>query len=798
MLNNKTSKSLSRRTFLKLSALLGGTAALAGCSPDALETDSGKETENGEDFVEPTIEIEEGIEVIPTTGTNNCGGRCVIKAHVKDGVVVRISTDEEPDNPATPQVRACVRGRGYRKTYFHPDRLKYPMKRVGERGKGEFEQISWEEAVDIIAKETKRIGEEYGPEARYVHYASGVSGAIRGNVLAKRLLALDGGYLEAYGSYSAAQAEYTTPITYGAGSSGNTPDSFQNSKLIILWGHNPAETVFGTTMYHLRKAKEAGAKIIVVDPRYTDTAITLADEWIPILPGTDNAVMDAMAYVIITEDLHDQEFLDKYSIGFDEDNMPEGIDGKESYKSYILGEVDGVPKTPEWAEKISKTPAETITKLAKEYAITKPAALVQGFGPQRHANGEQISRGGSILATMTGNVGINGGWAGGTVYGDRKNVPSVPGGKNPFEGSIATFTWTDAIVRGKEMDKSDGLKGVDKLSSNIKLIFNLAGNTLVNQHSDCNKTAEILKDESKVELIVCSDIFMTSSAKFADILLPGNTMFERNNISTTWAPSDFVLYANKLVDSPFECRFEYDWLVEVADKLGIKDEFTEGKETADDWLEWVVEGARENNPEFPSYEEFKERGIYKWDFDEPLIAFKDQIEDLENNPFNTPSGKIEIFSKELYELNNPEEIPAVPKYVSTWEGPEDPLTEKYPLQCIGHHTKRRCHSTHDNNPWGEEVEPQTIWINSSDAEDRGIEEGDMVRIYNDRGIVEIPATVTSRIVPGVTSIPQGAWWTPNEEGVDTRGNINTLTTHRPSPLAKGNPQHTNLIQVEKI
>lgn len=348
------------------------------------------------------------------------------------------------------------------------------------------------------------------------------------------------------------------------------------------------------------------------------------------------------------------------------------------------------------------------------------------------------------------------------------------------------------------MDKSDGLKGVDKLSSNIKLIFNLAGNTLVNQHSDCNKTAEILKDESKVELIVCSDIFMTSSAKFADILLPGNTMFERNNISTTWAPSDFVLYANKLVDSPFECRFEYDWLVEVADKLGIKDEFTEGKETADDWLEWVVEGARENNPEFPSYEEFKERGIYKWDFDEPLIAFKDQIEDLENNPFNTPSGKIEIFSKELYELNNPEEIPAVPKYVSTWEGPEDPLTEKYPLQCIGHHTKRRCHSTHDNNPWGEEVEPQTIWINSSDAEDRGIEEGDMVRIYNDRGIVEIPATVTSRIVPGVTSIPQGAWWTPNEEGVDTRGNINTLTTHRPSPLAKGNPQHTNLIQVEKI
>ncbi|WP_353096972.1 DMSO/selenate family reductase complex A subunit [Tissierella praeacuta] len=785
--------SLSRRAFLKISALAGGALALTGCTPKAL-----KEEEAGlSDDAEPEIKIEEGVSVIPTAGTNNCGGRCVIKAHVKDGVVIRLSTDEESDDPKTPQIRACVRGRAYRQTYFHPDRLKYPMKRVGKRGEGKFERISWEEAIDTIASEAKRIKEKYGPASRYVNYAWGYNACIQAMNLGKRLLALDVGFLDFYNTYSTAATATATPYTYGTGSTGNTPDDWVNSKLIILWGHNPAETVFGTTMYHLRRAKEAGAKIIVVDPRYSDTAVSLADEWIPLLPGTDSAVMDAMAYVMITENLHDQKFLDKYAIGFDAEHMPKGIDGKESYKSYVLGEKDGMPKTPDWAEKISKVPADTIVKLAKKYATTKPAALIQGWGPQRHAYGEQTVRSGTLLAAMTGNVGINGGWASGSGYAGRQSIPSVSVPENPFAGKISVFMWTDAIVRGTKMTSKDGVRGVDKLPSNIKMILNLAGNALINQHSDCNKTAEILSDESKVEFIVVSDIFMTPSAKFADILLPGDTFFERNNISTPWANGDFVVYANKVVEPPFECRSEYDWLVEVADKLGIKDEFTEGKETMEDWCKWVVEGIQEKYPEFPSYEEFKKRGIYKWSYDEPYVAFKEQIDDPENNPFPTPSGKIEIFSQRLYDMKDPKEIPAIPKYISSWEGPEDPLTKKYPLQCIGHHIKRRCHSIHDNNPWGEEVEPQSIWINPIDADKRNIKDGDMVKAFNDRGIVQLPAKVTNRIIPGVTSIPQGAWWTPNEEGVDIRGSINTLTTHRPTPLAKGNPQHTNLIQVEK-
>ena len=228
--------------------------------------------------------------------------------------------------------------------------------------------------------------------------------------------------------------------------------------------------------------------------------------------------------------------------------------------------------------------------------------------------------------------------------------------------------------------------------------------------------------------------------------------------------------------------------VELADKLGIRDEFTQGKERAEDWCKWSVEEIQKDHPDFPSYKEFKKRGVYKWSYDEPLIAFKDQIENPEENPFPTPSGKIEIFSKSLWDMGEEDEIPAIPKYISSWEGPEDPLSEKYPLQCIGHHTKRRTHSIHDNNFWAEEVEEQRIWINERDARERGIGDGDKVRAFNDRGIVEIEAFVTNRIMPGVTSIAQGAWWTPDKKGVDIRGNINTLTIQRPTALAKGNPQ----------
>jgi len=737
--------------------------------------------------------------VVLTSGSHNCGGRCVIKAHVRDNRIVKITTeDAAADDDKVPQLRGCLRCRSYRDRLYHPDRLQYPMKRVGKRGEGKFERITWDEALHVIAEQTQRIMKDYGPDAVYIQYATGNTGRTAEREWMKRLMGLYGGYLSYYGTYSTACTQVATPYTFGTNNTGSSREDWVNSKVIILLGWNPAETIHGTnTAYYLKRAKQAGAKMICIDPIYSDTAVGLADQWIPIRPTTDSALLDAMAYVIITENLHDQAFLDKYCLGFDEEHMPPGIPKGNSYKSYILGQSqDGIIKTPAWAETMTGIPKETIIQLAHDYGGNSPSALILGWGPQRHAYGEQVVRSATVLASITGNVGIKGGWASGSAYPARSEfVASIPI-DNPSRAQISVFSWPDAIVRGTGMGADLSVRGVETLSSHMKLMFNLGGNCLVNQHADNNGTAKMLEDDSLLEFIVVSDHFMTASAKFADILLPADNMFERDDIVKAGVYGDYVIYMNKVVDTVFECRNGYDWISDLAEKLGLKDEFTEGR-TLDDWLRYLVAETAKRNPGFPSYEEFKEKGIYRWQYDEPSIAFQQQIEDPEKHPFLTPSGKIEIFSPRLWNMDNPEEIPAIPKYIKAWEGPEDMLQEKYPLQCIGHHYKRRVHSTFDNTGWMEEAGAQEVWVSTIDADQRGLVNKDIVEVFNDRGIIQLPIKVTPRMMPGVVSVPQGAWWAPDEQGVDRRGCINTLTKYQPTPLAFGNSTHTNLVEIRK-
>lgn len=740
--------------------------------------------------------IEEKI--IHTTGLNNCGGRCIIHAHVQDGKIVRLTTETPKDAGDDVPLCACAMGLNYHKTFLGEDRLKYPMKRIGERGEGKFERISWEEAVDTIAREWVRIRDTYGPGSRYVPYATGISGVLSGTALARRLLSLDGGYLDAYNSYSTACISQASNLMYGTVQTGSSPELWLDSKLIILWGHNPMETHFDSaTMFYLKKAKAKGIPIIVVDPRKTDTVLALDAEWIPLRPATDAALLDAMACVIVENGLHDQSFLDRCCVGFDKDHMPEGINSSECYLSWLTGEKDGVPKTPEWGEAITGVPAETIRSLAIRYATAKPAALIQGFGPQRHACGEQGVRGGILLACMTGNVGVRGGWACGVGLcssHDRLFFPKLP---NPYGMSIPTFLWTDAVLRGHEMKEIDGVIGGVQLQSDIKMIINLAGNCLINQHSNINRTAQILKDTSKCEFIVCSDLFMTSSAKYADILLPGVSVFENNNITMPWQYGDFISFANKAIEPLHESRFEYDWLAEVAEHIGLGQAFTKGR-SAEDWLKHLYGKLRKREKELPPYEEFKAAGIYRYKNNPPVIAFENECTDPTAHPFPTPSGKIEIFSEKVHRTEYLDFFPAIPRYIDPPEGACDPLAEKYPLQLIGWHMKRRCHSIHDNNLALHKISPQCMWIHPEDAAARGLADGDEVYVYNDRGRLRIPVKITDRIMRGVTAIPQGAWYKPDRNGTDLGGCLNTLTSHRPTPYARGNPQHTNLVQVEKV
>lgn len=744
----------------------------------------------------PAAPIPDGeVQTIRTAGRNNCGGKCSILATVQDGCLLRL---ESGCDTGEPSIRACVRGHGYRGTFLTPKRLRYPMERIGRRGEGRFRRISWEEATNRIAAQWTRIRDTYGPCSRYVNYGTGTAALIRPDLLAMRLLNLDGGFLGRYGSYSSACTSYVTPYVYGDNFSGNSTEDILNTRLLILWGHNPTETIFSPQLsYTIARAREQGTKVVVIDPRRSDTAIALADEWIPIIPGTDAALADAMAYVIWSEGLQDQAFMDRYCLGFDETHMPEGVPAELNYQNYLFGGLDGTVKTPEWAAPITGIDAGRIRALARAYANAKPACLLPGLGNQRTGNGEQTARGMMMLTCLTGNVGIPGGGAAGHGEVLEEPKPRFPAGEAAYPGVISCFLWMHAVEHGAEMTREkDHIRGVEQLDSNIKLLFSLASNVLINQHADINHTAEVLQDESKLEYIISSDVFMTPSARFADLLLPAPSFLEEENIALPWMQGHYLLFHNKVIEPLFGCRTEYDWLSDTAKRLGLWDAWSEGRETHTQWLEHLYSELRRTNPELPQYAVFKQNGGFTYPHPRATIAYADQIRDPGNHPFATPSGKIEICSAQLYDLHDPE-IPAIPCYRPCPEGPEDPLRETYPLQLIGWHTKRRCHSIHDNNPLMEEIDPQRMWMHPDDARARGVVTGDRAEVFNDRGRIRIPVLVTERIMRGVVAIAQGAWYTPGSDGIDARGSINVLTADRPTPLAKGNPQHTNLVEVRR-
>ncbi len=759
--------------------------------------------------------LQDNEKIVWSSCNVNCGNRCALRLHVQNGVVVRVSPDNtgEDGTFGTHEIRACLKGRGLRKWVYSPERILHPLKRVGERGEGLFAQISWDEAFDTIARRLRHVIDTYGNEAVYRNYGTGSTGVVvSGREQVDRLMNLLGGRLNYHNTYSTAQISHAMEYTYGKEKNGNYLTDIVNSKLVVFFGNNPAETRMsggGPVRDLIASLKKNRVKVIVIDPRFTDTASTTADEWVPIRPGTDAALVSALAYVIITENLVDQEFLDRYCIGYDSTTMPADLPEACSYKDYILGNgPDREPKTPDWAAPITGVPADRIAVLAREIGMAKPAFISQGWGVQRQANGEQAARAICMLAILTGNVGIPGGNTGDREGPFSAGLPKLPIGKNPVTASIPCFMWTRAIADHKNFtDLSAGLRGKARLEVPIKFLWNVAGNILINQHSDIGTTQQILKDASLCEMIVVIDTVMTASARFADILLPGTSTFEESDLAYqgTAVEMGALILRQQAIEPLGESRTIYDICAGIAQRLGVEDQFTEGR-SHDEWVEFMYHECRKVRPELPvKYADAVAQGIFKWlRSSENLVGFRSFREDPEKNPLKTPSGKIEIFSRRLWDIAQRWSLPegdvisALPEYHPTWGMPGDPESVAYPLQLIGHHYKSRAHSSYANNPWLREAATHSLWINPLDAKPRGIMHGDRVRVFNQFGTVEVTAKVTPRIMPGVLSLPQGAWYAPDEQGVDQGGCINTLTRQRPSPLAKGNPQHTNLVQVGKV
>ncbi|HBI2834704.1 TPA: molybdopterin-dependent oxidoreductase, partial [Escherichia coli] len=664
----------------------------------------------------------------------------------------------------------------------------------------------------LIAAELKRITEKYGREAIYYNYQSGAYYQTQGSPAWKRLLNITGGYLRYHNTYSTAQIGAATPYTHGV-YVGSHFTEVANSDLVVLFGLNLSETRMsgGGQVEELRRALDKSkARVIIIDPRYTDSVITEHAEWLPIRPTTDAALVAGIAHTLITENLINEEQVNKYYVGYDRSTLPESAAPNASYKDYVLGTgEDGVEKTPEWAASITGLPATRIRQLAREMVAAKACYICQGWGPQRHANGEQTVRAIQTLPVLTGHFGLpgtnNGNWPYGTPYG----VPSLPVGENPITTSIPCYLWTDAIQNPEKMTANTmGVKGAEKLKTGIKLIVNQAGNALLNQHGATNRTRKILADDTLCETIIVIENHMTPSAKYADILLPETSYLEAEDLvdsSYSAGSHNYMIALQRTIEPMWEVRSTYDICADIAGHLGLREQFTEGKTQAQ-WAELHYQQIREKRPYLPEWQVAKEMGVIDQRIatEKESIAFADFRADPQANPLKTPSGKIEVYSQALADLAQkwilPEgdRIPAVPEFCVVKESHlNKELTAKYPLQLSGFHTKGHTHSTYTNVLMLHEAVPDEVWINPIDASARQLSSGDLVHVFNDRGVVEIPCKVTQRILPGVVAMPQGAWTRLDSNGVDVGGCINTLTTHLTSPLAKGNPQHTNLVEIKR-
>ena len=797
---------LTRRTFLKATGAAGAAAAVGAgvCATAPMKSNTVKRAFAAEG---------EDERIVWSHCHVNCGGACVLRFHMVGDTIKYVESDNTGSAEfGDIQMRACLRGRSIRRWLDHPDRLNYPLKRREgtKRGEGVYDQITWDEALDTIASEFTRIKETYGNEAIFIQECSGVEQNIMMNNPFFRLFNLLGGEVTRYGNYSNAAINFgSNPFTYGDSWGRRSFKSLQKDQLVVLFGDSVMDMRMGGdgAGYDLNVAMEKqNVRVIMIDPRRNEVATNKGAEWIPIRPGTDAALVAGIAHELEALGLTDHDFLKKYCVGYSEDTLPEGAPKNSSYYAYIMGEgYDKVEKTPAWAAAITGIPEARIKQLAREIGEAKPLFVDQGWGMQRHANGDFATRAVMLLPQLVGQVGKPGTNAGTHEGNTGFPLPSLPTGDNPIEAQFPNYLWPEAIKDGTALTaKNAGIKGADKLPASIKFLVNYGNNMPAGQNGDINFTADILRDDSLCEFILCYDVMMTPSAKFADIILPDLTPQETYSLSAAGEMNDSlgIWFGQPIREPLYERREVYEVCGELAKRLGVYDEYSEGGMTREDWCRKLYDELREEVDGLPTYDEGVAMGMYKRDveIDSSTELF---IQDPEKNPLETATGKIQVYSPELAKLADEWELPEgdaivpIPAYVPGFEGAGS-QTEQRPLQLFSFHYRAHTHSTYANNEVVQKSAAHQLWINPADAEPRGIADGDTVSVTTDRGEVHILAKVTNRIVPGAVALPEGGWYDPDSNGIDKGGCINTLVSRHTNPISKGTGQQSSICEVKKV
>jgi len=686
-----------------------------------------------------------------------------------------------------------------------------PGTATDRRGAEPFVEVSWDVALERIAAELKRVTTTYGNEAIFGgSYGWSSAGRFHhAQSQVHRFLNSIGGYVKHVTSYSLGAGRTLLPHVLediDSMRARHTPWATleKHCKLFVAFGGVPAKNAQvnagGASQHHvrpsLRRMAEAGVEFVNVGPVRADLADAPGAEWLAIRPNTDTAVMLGLAHVLVAENLHDRAFLERYCVGF------------ETFRRYLMGESDGVPKSPEWAAQIAGTDAEAIRSLARRMG-TRPTFVNVSWSLQRADHGEQPFWMLVTLAAMLGHIGRPGGGLGlgyGAVnaegsWGSPWSGPVLSQGTNAVKHFIPVARISDLLLNPGGTFEYDGGTHV---YPHIRLVYWAGGNAF-HHHQDLNRLVAAWR---KPETIVVHEQFWTAAAKHADIVLPATTMLERDDIGSA-GRDRYMIAMKKAVDAPGEARDDYTIFSDLAERLGAKRAYTENRD-AMGWLRYLYESSRERAARYdidlPGFDEFWEKGSFEVPRPaEPHVLYADFRADPEKYRLKTPSGRIEIFSERIASFGY-DDCPGHPQWFEPveWLGAE--AARRYPLHLVSNQPATKLHSQYDHGELSRASKiagREPITLNPVDAKARGLAPGDIVRVFNDRGACLAGVRVSDGLRPGVVEMATGAWYDPLEPGrlgtLDKHGNPNVLTMDKGSSrLGQGCIAHSCLVEVEKF
>jgi biotin/methionine sulfoxide reductase len=678
------------------------------------------------------------------------------------------------------------------------------------RGAEPFVAVSWDEAERLVAAELERVKAAHGNQAIYAgSYGWASAGRLHyAQSSLKRFLGLFGGFTNSVGNYSNGAALVLLPHVLGSAQAASGPLTswpaiIDNTKLLVAFGGVPLKNTqinHGGLPEHddrlwQQRLADAGVEVLCIGPLRDDAAGIKTARWLPIRPNTDTALMLGLAHTLVAEDLHDRAFLDRCCTGFDR------------FRPYLMGESDGVAKSADWAAAICGVDADAIRLLARRMAAVR-TMITACWSLQRADHGEQPFWMAVTLAAMLGQIGLPGGGVG-FGYGCMGGIgtararyvgPRLPTGPNPVKAYIPVARIADMLLHpGRPFD----FDGKRMSYPDIRLIWWCGGNPF-HHHQDINR---LLDGWRRVDTVIVNEPWWTATARHADIVLPAATTLERNDIGAASVPA--MLFAmQKAVEPPGEARTDFDIFGRLAARLGFADAFTEGRDEMG-WLRHLYDLCRQQNAEsgveMPSFDEFWTTGTFEFPRPEkPYVLFESFRRDPAARPLKTPSGRIEIYSETIAGFGY-DDCPGHAAWLEPAEWLGSPQAQRYSLHLVSNQPRTRLHGQLDSGPYSMSSKiagREAVWINPADAAARGIADGDVVRLFNDRGACLAGARLTDEVMRGAVMLPTGAWYDPENARqpgtLDVHGNPNVLTLDKgTSKLAQGPTSQTALVEIER-